>query len=86
LDDQFHVPTNAIVGGFITAAITVLGWIIKIAARETLRGFKDSLAVHTAAIEKLTETVDEHRKELAEVRVVQADFAARLKTIEHMLP
>ena len=83
LDQEFHVPANAVIGALITAAIGVLGWIVKVAARQTLAGFQDSLATHTKAIEALTVTVEAHRKEMSDLRVVQADFNARLKALEH---
>lgn len=82
MDSEIHLPTNAIVGAFITAAIGLLGWIIKVAARQALAGFQSSLEQHTSAIQKLTTTVEEHRKEMAELRVVQAGFNERLKAVE----
>lgn len=82
MDQDLHVPTNAIVGALITAAIGFLGWIIKVAARQTLAGFKESIETHTTAIDKLTKTVEEHRREMADLRVVHADMNARLKIVE----
>ena len=82
MDSEIHLPTNAIVGALITTAIAALGWIIKVAARQALNGFQQSLETHTEAIHKLTRTVEEHRKEMAELRVVQAGFNERLKAVE----
>lgn len=76
LEHELHLPVNVIVGALITAAITAVGWIIKVAARESLASFKDSLQEHTAALRNLT-------KEISDLRIVQADFNARLKALEH---
>lgn len=82
MEHELHLPTNAIVGALITTSIAALGWIIKVAARQALAGFQQSLEQHTSAIEKLTLTVEEHRKEMSELRVVQAGFNERLKVVE----
>lgn len=82
LDSDIHLPTNAIVGALITAAIGALAWIIKVAARQALAGFQQSLETHTEAIRNLTATVEEHRREMAEIRVVEAGFNERLKAVE----
>lgn len=82
MDNDIHIPASAIFGTLITAAIGALGWVIKVAARQALAGFQQSLETHTEAIHKLTATVEEHRREMAELRVVQAGFNERLKAVE----
>lgn len=82
MDQELHIPAGIVTGTIVTLATTVLGWIIKVAARETLKGFQQSIRQHTDALRALTSTVDEHRREMADLRVVQADFNARLKALE----
>jgi hypothetical protein len=82
MDQEIHVPANAIIGAFITAAVGALGWIIKVAAKQTLEGFQQSLLQHTVALKELTATVEEHRREMADLRVVHADLNARLRVLE----
>lgn len=82
MDQEIHLPTGAVVGAIVAMAASILGWIIKVAARQTLEGFKESLALHTKALEALTTNVELHRREMADLRVVHADFNARLKALE----
>ncbi len=82
MDQEIHLPTGAVVGAIVGVAASILGWIIKVAARQTLDGFKESLGLHTKALEALATNVELHRREMADLRVVQADFNARLKALE----
>jgi hypothetical protein len=85
LDSELHVPTSLVVGvggATIAALLAAAGWFFRLVARETLEGFKATMKEHTKALEALAEKVEEHRREMADLRVVQADFNARLKALE----
>ena len=69
------INDEVIVGGVMAAIIGFVGWIIKVAAREMLDGFKEAMKAHAKSIDLLT-------KEVGEVRVEMAEFRSRLASIE----
>lgn len=75
VEDQVHIPAATVVGALLTAAAGLFVWIFKAAAGQMLREI-------THSIDRLTASVDEHRKELADMRVEMAEFSARLKALE----
>lgn len=80
--DDIHVPASAVAGSFLTLAIGLAAWVIKVAARQTLEGFKAALNDHTTALRELSSEVAEHRREMAELKSTQAAFNERLKALE----
>lgn len=69
LDDE-------VVWGAVVAAVSgFFAWMFKAAAGTMFKGI-------TASIDRLTRSVDEHRKELADMRVEMAEFSTRLKVLE----
>lgn len=47
--DALHVPTSTFVGVLLTGAVAFVGWIIRISARQMLKGFEDALNRHSTA-------------------------------------
>lgn len=84
MDQEIHIPTSVVVGSIFTVATGLFAWIIRVAAKQTLDSFKESIKEHTLALRELSGTVENHRREMADLRVVQADFNARLRALERI--
>lgn len=74
--DHLEIDAGVVMTAIISGAIAFLGWVIRVAARETLAGFKNSLAQHSQALKDMADEVRELRIELAEVK-------ARVSVVEH---
>lgn len=66
--DHLEIDAGVVMTAIISGAIAFLGWVIRVAARETLAGFKNSLAQHSQALKDMADEVRELRIELAEVK------------------
>ena len=75
LENELHVPTSTIVGVLMTAAVAFVGWVIRISARQVLKGFEDALTRHANSIDKNTTAIERMQVHLAEID-------ARLSVIE----
>lgn len=71
--EQGHVevPTGVLVTAIISIAATVVGWIIRLAAREALSSFKSTMAQHGQIIQ-------EHAKVLTSIQAQLAAIQAQL--------
>jgi hypothetical protein len=67
--EQQHldIPTGAVVTAMITIGVAVVGWFLKLAAREALETFKGTMAQHARAIEANTEAIQQARNALGEL-------------------
>lgn len=74
--DHLEIDAGVVMTAIISGAIAFLGWVIRVAARETLAGFKNSLAQHSQALKDMADEVRELRIELAEVK-------ARVSVVEN---
>ena len=66
--DHIEIDAGIVMTAIISGAIAFLGWVIRVAARETLAGFKNSLAEHSQALKDMADEVRDLRIELAEVK------------------
>lgn len=66
--DHIEIDAGIVMTAIISGAIAFLGWVIRVAARETLAGFRNSLAQHSQALKDMADEVRELRIELAEVK------------------
>lgn len=74
--DKLEVDAGIVVTAAMSAAVGFLGWVIRVAARETLAGLKASIDAHTRAIDSLSLELREMREEVSDVK-------ARLTVVEH---
>lgn len=74
--DHVEIDAGIVMTAIISGAIAFLGWVIRVAARETLAGFRNSLSEHSKALKDMADEVRELRIELAEVK-------ARVSVVEH---
>lgn len=70
-----NVSDEVVVGGIVAAVMGFVGWIVRLAARELLDGFRETMKEHGKSIDSLT-------KEVSEVRVEMAEFRARITALE----
>ena len=75
MENELHVPTSTIVGVLLAAAVGFVGWVIRVSARQVLKGFEDALARHGSSIDKNTGAIER-------IQVHLADLDARLKVVE----
>ena len=73
--DNIEVSGSTIVGVIMAAAVTFVGWIIRVSAKQMLKSFEDSLERHAKAIDKNTGAIERMQIHLAEID-------ARLTVIE----
>ena len=66
--DHIEIDAGIVMTAIISGAIAFLGWVIRVADRETLAGFKNSLAEHSQALKDMADEVRDLRIELAEVK------------------
>ena len=64
---HFDIPTGAVVTGMITIGVAIVGWFLKLAAREALETFKATMNQHARAIEANTEAIQQAHRTLAEL-------------------
>lgn len=77
VNDQelIHIPTATVLGVMLTGAVAFVGFIIKMAARQVLTGFKEALDRHSDAIDRNTLAIDQLKERIM-------DHDARLKALE----
>lgn len=66
--EEIHIDGGVVASAFISGAVAFLAWIIKVAARESLAGLKQSIDSHTHAIDALTGEVKQMRGELSDLK------------------
>lgn len=66
--EDFHVDGGIVASTFISGAVAFLAWIIKVAARESLAGLKQSIDHHAKTIDKLAMEVREMREEVSDLK------------------
>ncbi len=69
------INDEVIVGGIMAAVIGFVGWVIRVAAKELLDGFRDTMKEHGKSLDSLT-------REVGQMRVEMAEFRARLSAVE----
>ena len=75
LETDVHVPAGTIVGFVMAGAVTFVGWVIRVSAKQMLKSFEDALTRHGASIDKNTSAIERMQVHLAEID-------ARLKVVE----
>ena len=75
LDNDVHVSAGTIIGFLMAGAVTFVGWVIRVSAKQMLKSFDDSLSRHGASIDKNTSAIERMQIHLAEID-------ARLKVVE----
>lgn len=77
--DHVEIDAGIVMTAIISGAIAFLGWVIRVAARETLAGFRNSLSEHSKALKDMAD-------EVRELRIEMADVKARISLVEKREP
>jgi uncharacterized protein YoxC len=65
---EITIDGGIVASAFLSGAVAFLAWIIRIAARETLKGLKQSIDNHAHAIDVLAGEVKEMRVEVSDIK------------------
>ena len=60
------IPGEVIAGSLIAAGLTLFGWILRVALRETLRGIETSLSGLRKSVDNLANKLDDATDRIAE--------------------
>lgn len=80
--DHWEVDASVVVTAIIGAAITFLGWVIRVAARSTLEGLRTSIDAHAKSLTDLRSEIAQFREDLGGLRVEVAEVRGRIKALE----
>lgn len=82
MQENFEVPVGPVVAAVIAAALGFVGWIIRVAARESMASLKSSVAGLQKSLDGLSGEISHLREDIADVRVDQAGLQARVSAVE----
>lgn len=75
VENEVHVPAGTIIGVLMAAAVGFVGWVIRVSARQVLKGFEEALSRHASSIDANTSAIQRMQVHLAEID-------ARLRMVE----